>query len=268
MEQTATLSNAVLAYEIAGAGPQFVWVHGLASCRDGDRDVIDAFARHFTVLSYDARGHGRSGPKHDEADFTYPQLSRDLIELFDLVGWDRAIFAGSSMGAATAVRVAMERPESVEALIALRPGSDGGPAPDHLRMLFRLGASAIRSGGLQAAIDFLMTIPEARDAIERDPKRIDQLVSDWGRHDPLSVAAALEGIPSSTPFDGDVSPDAITAPALVIPGNDMIHSTANGRAVAELVPTARVIEPLDAPTRETEVEMLVGVVLGFLAERG
>lgn len=267
MERTASLPDAVLAYDVTGSGPRFVWVHGLASCRDGDRDVIDAFSRHFTVLSYDARGHGRSGPKHHEADFTYPLLARDLIQLIDHVGWDRAIFAGSSMGAATAARVAIERPECVEALIALRPGSDGGPAPDHLRMLFRLGAAAIRSGGFDGAIEFLKTIPQARDALEREPDRIDRLIADWSRHDPLSIAAALEGIPNSTPFDGDVSPDAIVAPALVIPGNDLIHSTANGRAVAKLIPTARVIDPLDAPSRETEVEMLVGVVLGFLSGR-
>ncbi|HVL90509.1 MAG TPA: alpha/beta hydrolase [Actinomycetota bacterium] len=266
MEQVAELSSATLAYEIVGSGPPLVWCHGLASCREGDRDVIDAFARHFTVLGYDARGHGRSAPARIEEDFTYPQLSRDLRELLEHVGWDRAILTGASMGAATAVRVAMEDPKRAAALVMVRPGSDGGPAPQHLQMLFRLGASAIRSGGLDAAIDFLMTIPEARAAIEKDPKRLAQLREDWGRHDPLSIAAALEGIPASPPLSGEIDPRDILAPALVIPGNDPIHSLEAGMAVAALIPTARAAEPLEAVSREEETERLLEIVLAFLRE--
>lgn len=267
MERIATLSRATIAYEIAGSGPPLVWCHGLASCREGDRDIIDAFTEHFTVLAYDARGHGRSAPVRDEAGFTYPQMSRDLRELLDHVGWQKAILTGASMGAATAVRVAMEQPARAGALVMVRPGSDGGPAPQHLQMLFRLGASAIRSGGLDAAVEFLMTIPEARAAIEKDPKRLQQLREDWGRHDPLSIAAALEGIPASPPLSGEVDPAAIVAPSLVIPGNDPIHSIEAGRAVAALIPGATAVEPLDAVSREDETKGMLEIVLAFLRER-
>ena len=119
----AELSDVTLAYEIGGDGPRIVWCHGLGSCREGDRDVIDALADGFTVLSYDARGHGESPPVTDEARFTYPLLSKDLREMLDHVGWDRTAMAGASMGAATQIRVAMEQPERVTSLVMARPGT-------------------------------------------------------------------------------------------------------------------------------------------------
>ncbi len=133
----ADLGEATLAYEISGAGPRLVWCHGLGSCRAGDRDVIDALANDFTVLAFDARGHAESPPVTDPAHYTYAALSRDLRALLDHVGWDRAILASASMGASAAVRVAMEEPHRVRALVMTRPGSSGGPSDARLQLLFR-----------------------------------------------------------------------------------------------------------------------------------
>lgn len=107
MEERVRVGGVELAYEIAGSGPRAVWLHGLASCRDGDRDVIDALARGFTVLAYDARGHGRSEPVRDAARYSYRALADDLLGLLEAVGWERPILAGASMGAATAATATM-----------------------------------------------------------------------------------------------------------------------------------------------------------------
>lgn len=262
----ATLSSTTLAYEIAGDGPPLVWCHGLGSCRDGDRHYLDALTAHFTVLSYDARGHGVSAPVRDEALFTYPHLSSDLIELLAFVGWERALLAGSSMGAGTIIRVAMQKPLIPTGVFMIRPGSGGGPAPPRLQALFRFGAAALRSGGLEAAIEFLMTIPEARETIQNDPERVEGMRRDWERHDPESIAAALEGIPSSSPLSDDVNVADIVAPVLVVPGNDPIHATEYGLAVAELIPTASALPPFNAATREEETRMLVDALLRFSKE--
>jgi 3-oxoadipate enol-lactonase len=264
----AELSDAVVTYELAGAGPRMVWCHGLASCRDGDRDVIEAFARDFEVLAYDARGHGESPPVRDAGKYSYAALSRDLRELMDLVGWPEAILAGASMGAATVIRVAMEEPGRARAVIMARPGSGGGPAPARLQALFRLGAAAIRAGGLEGALRFLMTIPEAREELVANPERLEGLRRDWGRHDPLSIAAALEGIPSSAPLTSELDPPSITAPVLVIPGNDALHPTEAGLRCVELIPTARGMPPFDSLPREQETARFAETVRAYLAEHG
>jgi pimeloyl-ACP methyl ester carboxylesterase len=267
MEQRAHVGDVELAYEIYGEGPPLVWCHGLASCRDGDRDVIDAFSQTFTVLSYDARGHGRSAPVHDAGDFSYVKLAEDALGMLDHVGWPSAILTGASMGAATLARVACIAPERARALVMARPGAmgDDGKAPAWLQMLFAGGAHAIRTGGIEGAIDFLMTIPLARAELEANPTRLEDLRRDWTRHDPLSIAAALEGVPPTGPLEGGLSSDMITCPVLVIPGNDVIHPTEAGLQVASLIPGAITALPFDSLPRADEVRGLVELVRDFLA---
>ena len=261
----ADLGEVTLAYETGGAGPRLVWCHGLGSCRAGDRDVIDGLAQAFTVLAFDARGHADSPPVTDEAAYTYPALSHDLRALLDHVGWDRAILAGASMGAGTAVRVAMEEPGRVRALIMARPGSSGGPANPRLQLLFRLGGEAIRSGGWDAAIEFLMTIPEVAAELENDRARLEALRAEWSRHDPASIAAALIGIPASAPLTPELDPASISAPTLVIPGDDPIHPRVAGEETARIIPGATLAPPFDGLPRAEETRRLVAQIRDFVA---
>jgi 3-oxoadipate enol-lactonase len=262
----ASLPDATVAYEIIGSGPRIVWCHGLGSCRAGDRDVIDRLAEHFTVLGYDARGHGDSPPVTDEHSYNYPALSADLRALLDYVEWERAVLAGASMGAATAARVAMEQPERVVALILARPATPGGPASPQMQLLFRMGGEAIRSGGWDAAVEFLLNIPEAAEQLAKDPDRLDSLRVEWSRHDPASIAAALIGIPASGPLTEEVDIGSITAPTLVIPGDDMLHPTAAGEAVAALIPGARLASRFDGLPRDEETRGFVRLIRDFVAE--
>jgi len=267
MEQRAQIGDVELAYELTGEGPPLVWCHGLASCRDGDRDVIDAFSETFTVLSYDARGHGRSSPVHDAGAFSYRALAEDALGMLDHIGWPSAIFTGASMGAATLARVACIAPERARALVMARPGAmgDDGKAPAWLQVLFAGGAHAIRTGGIDGAIDFLMTIPLARAELEANPGRLDGLRKDWTRHDPLSIAAALEGVPPTAPLEGGLTSDMIRCPALIIPGSDVIHPTEAGVEVARLIPGSTLAEPFDSLPRDEEVRGLVDLVREFVA---
>ncbi|MGZ4207352.1 MAG: alpha/beta fold hydrolase [Actinomycetota bacterium] len=267
MEQRARLGDVELAYEVAGDGPPLVWCHGLASCRDGDRDVIDALSERFTVLSWDARGHGRSSPVRDASSFSYAKLADDAIAMLDHIGWPSAILTGASMGAGTLARVACLAPERVSALVMARPAAmgDDGTAPDWLKLLFAGGAHSIRTGGIDAAIEFLMSIPLARAEIVANPGRIDDLRRDWTRHDPLSIAAALEGVPSSAPMADGLTGDMIGCPTLVIPGDDIIHPTDVGFRVASLIPGARAEGPFDSLPRDEQVRGLVALVEDLLA---
>ncbi|MBI4728580.1 MAG: alpha/beta fold hydrolase [Acidobacteria bacterium] len=261
------LGDIELACEICGQGPRLVWCHGLASCRAGDRDLIEALSERFTVLSYDARGHGESSPVRDAKQYTYDALAVDLTSVLDHAGWDRAALAGSSMGSGTACRAALLDPERVSALVMVRPGTDGGPAPPWLQALFAAGAEAILRGGLEGAIEFLASIPQARAHIESQPERIEALRRDWGRHDPESLAAALLGVPASVPLGG-LDARGMRVPTLVVPGSDPIHPTEAGIRCAALIPGAVAAPALDGLPRSVEVAGLVDLIAGFLAGAG
>ncbi|MCA1830656.1 MAG: alpha/beta hydrolase, partial [Actinobacteria bacterium] len=193
----------------------------------------------------------------------------DLLALLDHVGWERAILAGASMGAATCARVAVLAPERVAALIMARPGAmgDDGRAPSWLQLLFAGGAHAVRTGGIQGALDYLMTIPMARDQLEADPSRVEQLHRDWDRHDPSSIAGALEGIPRTAPMEGGLTSAAIRCPTLIIPGSDLIHPTEAALTVASMIPGAECAVPFNGIPRAREVEEMVALVGSFLERR-
>jgi 3-oxoadipate enol-lactonase len=75
-------------------------IHSLAL----DRSIWDGVAARLAgsaeVLTYDCRGHGRSGRK--ASAFTSELFARDLAELLDHVGWQSTAAAGCSKGGCVA----------------------------------------------------------------------------------------------------------------------------------------------------------------------
>ena len=114
-----------LSGEHAGDGPALVLLHGLTATRRyvvmGSRLLHRSGHR---VLAYDARGHGHSTAAPDAAAYGYERLVEDLEAVLDALGEERAILAGASMGAHTAVRFALSHPRRVAALGLITPSFD------------------------------------------------------------------------------------------------------------------------------------------------
>src|ERR1700730_5642874 len=114
MERLIEHAGARLAIEDDGAGEAaVVGLHGLTATRRyvlmGSRMVERSGRR---VVVFDARGHGSSAPAPG-GDYSYPALTGDLEAVLDALGIERAVLAGVSMGAHTAVRFALAHPERV-----------------------------------------------------------------------------------------------------------------------------------------------------------
>src|SRR3954452_4100637 len=110
----------MLAIEDSGGdGTPIVLLHGLTATRRyvvmGSNVLERAGHR---VIAYDARGHGESDPARP---YDYPALAADLAEVLDSAGVDRAVLAGASMGAHTALRLALDQPGRVDGLVVITP---------------------------------------------------------------------------------------------------------------------------------------------------
>ena len=98
-------------------------LHGLT--RNG-RD-FEKFARRYSarrqVIALDFRGRGKSDPEPDFERYTPLTYARDVVELLDALGIEKAIFVGTSLGGLVTMVVAATMPERIAASIL----NDVGP---------------------------------------------------------------------------------------------------------------------------------------------
>lgn len=99
------------AYTIEGTGPALFLIHGIGAARDTWRFAMPVLREHFTVISYDLRGHG-SSPVPKEA-FDLDDLVADLEALREKLGIEQAHFAGHSLGGMIGPAYARKYPDRV-----------------------------------------------------------------------------------------------------------------------------------------------------------
>ncbi len=209
-----------LAIETDGEGTPVLLAHGLTATR---RYVVmgsSALARSgHRVISYDARGHGESDPAPDPLAYGYDELSRDMLSVLDAAGEESAVVAGASMGAHTAVRLALEHPERVAGLVLITPAFDPEAAADPDALAWWDGlAAGLRSGGVDGFIDAF----GAPAGDERWRETVETVMRQrLARHEhPEAVADALEVVPRSRPFESLAELQRIGVPAVVVADRD------------------------------------------------
>jgi len=199
----------------AGEGTPVVLLHGLTATHRyvvmGSNALERAGHR---VLAYDARGHGRSEP----ADrYDYPRLAGDLERVLDDDGIERAVIAGASMGAHTAIHLALERPTRVAGLVLITPAHDPATFPAKLAGWDAL-ATGLRRGGVEgfvAAYDMRGVQDSWRETVTTVLRQRMAL-----HEHPEAVADALEQVPRSAPFEALADLRQIACPTVVVGDRD------------------------------------------------
>ncbi|MEV0256894.1 alpha/beta hydrolase [Streptomyces sp. NPDC050732] len=107
----------------------------------GDSRIWDGLLPRLTerhrVIHYDARGYGRS-----PAPTSPYSLVEDLIAVLDHYGVARAVLAGSSMGGATALSLALRDPARVASLALVVPSVTGAEDPLSPEFMAEVGRRA------------------------------------------------------------------------------------------------------------------------------
>jgi pimeloyl-ACP methyl ester carboxylesterase len=247
-------------------GTPVVLLHGLTASRRyvvmGSKTLERSGHR---VIAYDARGHGESAPAEP---YDYDALTADLVGVLDEAGIDRAVLAGSSMGAHTILRLALEHPDRVAAVVVITPAHDPDTFddPDRLARWDAL-ARGLREGGVEGFVEAYgdPSVPEAwRETVL---KVIRQRLS--VHEHPGAVADALEQVPRSAPFDRIADLAAIDAPTVVVASRDEAdpgHPHAIGAAYAEAIPGATLVSEEEGRSplawQGSQVSKLIAEVAG------
>lgn len=96
---------------VEGNGPPLILVHGIGAARDAWRFMVPELKDHFTVISYDLRGHGAS-PRPD-GEFGIDELVADLERVRERSGFDKVNVAGHSLGGQIGPAYARAYPDRV-----------------------------------------------------------------------------------------------------------------------------------------------------------
>ena len=106
-------------YDVMGAGPPLVLLHGATSLgREDFAAQLPAMSKAFLVHLPDARGHGRT--RWDAANgYEYRWLVDDLTAFVDALGLDSFHLAGFSMGGMTALQFGARHPERLRTLVVV-----------------------------------------------------------------------------------------------------------------------------------------------------
>lgn len=225
-----------------------VLIHSLAldgSVWDG---VAARLADQANILTYDCRGHGRSGRK--AMPFTMERFAQDLAELLDHLGWQTAIVIGCSMGGCVAQAFAGKYPARVRGLGLIDTTAwYGHDAP----MKWRERADTARVKGLHGLVEFQVTRWFGEQFRSSHPELISATTRVFLGNDLDCYAASCAML-----GDADLRPylPSLRMPVAIVVGEEdsatpvsaarQLHEAIPGSTLT-ILPGARHLTPIESP---------------------
>jgi 3-oxoadipate enol-lactonase len=223
-------------------------------------DQMPVWSRHFRIVRYDRRGHGRSGflPQTGSME----RLGQDALAIMDALGLERVHWCGLSMGGMVGQWLAAHAPQRLGKLI-LSNTSSYFPDKSGWNERIRL----VRERGLAPIADNIMKIWFTADFIARAPAAVARMRAMLVATPPDGYIAACEAVRD---MDHRALLPRIKAPTLVIAGRhdkstpveaaEYIRSHISGAAMT-LLDAAHIANVEQSAIYSAEV-------LGFLTQPG
>lgn len=256
----ACVNNVNLFYEARGQGRAVLLISGLSCDHRIWAHQAGPLSRHFTVITYDQRGIGKSSAADE--DFTFGDLASDAAGLIRELGHEKVSVVGMSMGGAVAQRLAIDHPDAVErlALVCASSRSDSTLA-DALKKLRQCLAE-----GADIFARELARITFAEAYRTNHARQVDMtaalLAENAGRGGTVLRQMAL-----LADFDFRRELSALSVPALVIAGGrDELSPPRLSEEIAGLMPNCAcsVIEGAGHGLAMERAGEFNGLLLGFL----
>ncbi|MDE2362831.1 MAG: 3-oxoadipate enol-lactonase [Hyphomicrobiales bacterium] len=219
---------------------------------------MPALTRHFRVIRYDSRGHGKSVAS--EGPYSFEQLGRDALAILDGLGVEKASWMGLSKGGGVGQWLLVHAPDRIERAVLANTAAKFG-APDVWNERLRVVSEHGLAGLVEGTIDRWFT----KSFQQKNPDAIARI-----RESFLATPAVGWAACSSALRDVDLREAirAVRAPVLVVVGkHDQGTPPAAGREIADAIPGARLVE-LDAAhlSNVEAAEAFNRAVVEFLTE--
>jgi 3-oxoadipate enol-lactonase len=235
--------------------PALMLSNSLGTTLDMWEPQVAALTRHFRLIRYDRRGHGRSGVS--PPPYSMEMLGRDVLAILDGLGIEKTNWCGLSMGGMVGQWLGANAPDRFERLIVCNTAcyyADKATWADRIK--------AVKTGGMTAVAAGVGPRWFTPGFIAREPAKV----------------ARLRDMVLATPLDGylgccmairdmdhrDLLPK-ITAPTLVIAGrHDVATPVSENEYIRDHIPGAKMVV-LDAAhlSNVEQADRFTAEVLGF-----
>lgn len=233
---TFTYQDFATAYDVTGAGPDVVLVHGWCSSRHMWDDILGALSQHFRCWTLDLPGFGDSA-KPPEAWYTIPNYTAWLLAFLDAQALHQVHLVGHSMGGLVSLDLASQRPDRLQRLALINPLVTGRA---NLRAISDIPNRAqFLHSALRLARWVHPAVQRVPDALHRQMASLKRRQTEWIMAEPHSImgsglaAAGYSVLPRL---------ETIRLPTLVMLGTlDVILPNSEGLLVVAHVPHSRLV---------------------------
>lgn len=250
-----------------GEGIPFVWGHSLMGSMQADDGAAlwdwQAVAGSAQVIRYDARGHGRSGGSHSPEDYRWPELAAEMLAVGKRAlrdsEWQRCVLGGISMGAATALEAAAQRPGETAGMILVIPPTAWETRPRQAAIYRRLAWVSGMLGAAPFHLLNLLPVPVREDGRSRLSLHVARGLA---RTNPRCLQAALRGAALSDMRDPAMLAK-VDVPTLILAWeDDPAHPVSTAEELADCLPDVRALVVSDP----RDISDWQPVIVDFLKE--
>lgn len=214
-------------------GNPVLCIHGLGSSTADWEPQIAALGRKHTVITYDVRGHGRSGKPR--GPYSVQQFAEDAAALIEHLEPGPVNVLGISMGGMIAFQLASDFPHLVKSLVIVNSGPEMTLRTWKQRVAIYQRFVIVRLMGMRKMGEVLAKalLPKPEHARERAT-----FVERWARNEPSAYLRSLRALIGWSVTDRLGS---ISRPTLIVSADQDYTPVAYKQYYTDLIPGARLV---------------------------
>jgi proline iminopeptidase len=251
---TAELNGFRIHYEVRGQGPVLMALtNSWGLSHEALRVLYRPLEERLTLVYFDPRGMGDSGPVREKADRGLAAVRADFQALRAHLGLERVNAIGWSNGAINLIGLAREHPEALSSAIFVHGVASSGPEdtravqaqhPELMKKYIALLAATSQPGlsvGEQNALQRKMWLEDYFPALCADPVKGKALVAEVFKGAQLSWPHAEYANEELPAFDARDELATIRVRSLVIAGAHDLLPPERVKVLADRLPDARFV---------------------------
>jgi pimeloyl-ACP methyl ester carboxylesterase len=243
----ARVNGVSLYYEDAGRGRALVMAHGFSATARMWEGQVATFRDRYRIITYDARGQGRSEVPADPAAYSQPIMVEDLLQLIAHLGLDRPLICGLSMGGNVVLNTALAHPDAVSGAVICGTGA-GSEDPSAWSATIQGWIDLLEGPGIEAFAAMYLADPILANYADRSPAAREFLWKAITSNTAAGLALGLRGTVGRRPpvYSLRDRLARLAVPAAIVVGDRDHWCTQVGAFLAATIPGAELVEITDS----------------------